>query len=78
MTADGWRPIIGTRRQPTFKEEITHYRNPLVNDNLKKAETLSTAGTTLTTPSTTQKIPTKANNNAGGSLKKFSKHISVV
>lgn len=53
MSADGWRPIIGTRRQPpgfpveTKAQEITEYKNPseTVEVNIVKAETLQPPST---------------------------------
>ncbi|CAH0552082.1 unnamed protein product [Brassicogethes aeneus] len=75
MTADGWRPIVGQGRRPTFNnDEITQYRNPIgPSEVIKKAETPGTPATTLSSPKPTPKMPTKATHGDRGNFKKFPK-----
>lgn len=60
MSSDGWRPIVGTRRQPPSEEnsEITHYANPNQEVDVIPAEVLNVETTTV--PFTQRSIvPTK-------------------
>lgn len=61
MTSDGWRPILGTRHEPPYQDEIKYYRNPSHLSETVKAETTSlkpTAATTIaTSPKPTSSVP---------------------
>ncbi|XP_018566009.1 proteoglycan 4-like [Anoplophora glabripennis] len=75
MSADGWRPIIGTRRQPPGfpteikPQEITEYKNPseTVNVDIVKAETIEPSSTNAPQKlSTSIKPPDSTSNNING------------
>lgn len=49
MTSDGWRPIVGTQKEPVYHDEIKYYRNPSFLSETVKAETTTPKSTTTTT-----------------------------
>ncbi|KAL3287009.1 hypothetical protein HHI36_001495 [Cryptolaemus montrouzieri] len=86
MTADGWKPIIGSSRPPAshYQDEIKYYQNPTLKETVM-AEPLAT--TTLATPAVTrlepkaiQTVPISVNiihqGNMKGKIPPHSKHTS--
>lgn len=77
MSADGWRPIIGTRRLPPGfpaeikPQEITEYKNPseTVHVDIVKAEAIEPSSTTASLKlSSSIKPPDSANNIINGGI----------
>lgn len=76
MSADGWRPIIGTRRQPpgfpveTKNLQITEYKNPseTVEVNIVKAETIQPPSTVAPQKSSTKGALDSTSNNVNGGI----------
>lgn len=56
--SDGWRPIVGTQKEPVYHDEIKYYRNPSFLSETVKAETTTVKPTTSTTSVTSPKPPT--------------------
>lgn len=55
MASDGWRPIVGTQKEPVYHDEIKYYRNPSFLSETVKAETTTPKSTTSTTVATSPK-----------------------
>lgn len=55
MASDGWRPILGTRPEPSYQDEIKYYRNPSFLSETVKAETTTPKPTIPTTTATSPK-----------------------